>query len=1021
MKKVLCALSFMVMVGLQTLLAQTNSITGTVTDASDGSPIPGVSVFVKGTTVGTITMPDGTYNLEVPASAETLVFSFVGMSMLEIPMAGKTTINASMKSDAVDVGEVMVVAYGTVKKSSFTGSAAQIKSEELTNRPVVSVADAISGLASGVEVSSGSGQPGAAPSIRIRGIGSINSSNEPLYVIDGVAQSNDNISSLGTSTNLGALSALNPNDIENVTILKDAAAAALYGSRAANGVVLITTKRGKAGKTEFAVKSEYGFSEFATETLELASPKEAFDYKVMGYKNYLVEYDGQSEAAAQEAATNAIGGYFSQYDPNRPDSDYDWNDALFTKGATQNVEFSASGGNEKTKFFASLSYLKANGVAVGSDFNRASGRLNLDHKANKTIEFGFSTALSRMKQDVIPTNGYFFINPMYASRSYLNQLTPIRTPEGDYADVQGGNRPNLVEENGLNINKNEVWTNNNQGYLKLNLMKGLTLKSTNSMDLTQIYGTKYWSPISRDGVGFDGYAYESNKRRLKLATSNILTYSTTISSVHNVDLLVGYEAEKLDDKLMYMEGSGFPNNVKTTLDVAAKPRTTYFNNDGDRMQSVLSRFNYNYDNRYYASLSYRTDASSRLGANNRWGHFYSVSGSWRISSEKWMENISFVDDWKLRASYGANGTLPTSWVGSLGLYEYGHDYNGVSGTTYDQIENQDLQWEKNNTLSVATEARLVNFLNVEVEYYHRKTSDLLLQVPITRTSGFNYYWDNVGEMTNKGIEVSISSVNMQRKDFSWITRLNLAHNKNTIDKLAGGDNMETFPYILREGESFSSIFLRDWAGVNPENGHAQWYVLENEQRVDKDNDGKSDVTEDSRYAAKKIVGDGNPDLTGSLNNSITYKNFDLSFLFTFKLGGDAYVSTYSSVYDDGADINKAVTKAQLEGYWTTPGQHAELPKVVHSSPQNSHYNSSRRIEDASFLRLKTLNIGYRLPEGWVSKVGLTNARFYASATNLWTLSKIKHFDPETTPRGTVMNNFDFPPLKAVTFGVQLNF
>jgi len=1022
MKKVLLALSLVVMVGLQALMAQTTNITGTVTDAGDGFPIPGVSVFVKGTTVGTVTQPNGTYSLAVPNDATTIVFSFVGMTTQEVAIEGRTSISVAMQSDAVDVDEVIVVAYGTAKKSSFTGSAAQIKSEELTNRPVVSVADAMAGLATGVEVTSGSGQPGSAAKIRIRGVGSINSSNEPLYVIDGVAQSNDNIS-LSTTSSLGALSSLNPNDIENVTVLKDAAAAALYGSRAANGVVLITTKRGKAGKTEFSLKSEMGFSDFAVKTLEKASPKEAFDYKVLGYKNLLVEYYGYSEADAQAEAVSEVSNDFSQYDPNRPDSDYDWDDALFRKGATKNVEFSARGGNEKTKFFASLSYLKTEGVAVGSDFDRVSGRLNLDHKANDLIEFGFGTSLSRMQQDVIPTNGYYYVNPMYATNAYLNQLTPIRNTDGSFADVEGGKKPNLVKEGDLTYSKNDVWTTSNQGYLKLNLMKGLSFRSTNSMDFTQIYGSKYWSPISNDGKTYDGYAYESNKRRLKLSTSNVLNYVTTVSNVHNIDVIVGYEAEKLEDKLMYMEGKNLPNNVKTSLDVAAEPLTTYWNCDGDRMQSVLSRFNYNYDNKYYASFSYRTDASSRLGENNRWGHFYSVSGSWRISSESFMDNVEFVDDWKLRASYGVNGTLPDSWTGALGLYEYGSDfnYNGVPGAGYSQIANPDLQWEKNKTFSIATEARLMSIFNVELEYYHRKTTDLLLKVPVSRTTGFDYYWDNVGEMTNKGVELSITSTNIQRADFSWITRLNLAHNKNTIDKLEGGDNVETFPYILREGESYNSIYVRDWAGVNPENGHGQWYLLEDEKRVDNDGDGKYDVTENTAVADKKIVGDGSPDLTGSLNNTITFKDFDFSFLFTFKLGGDAYIDPHASIFDDGASYTKAVTKAQLEDYWTPENPNASKPKVVLQNPQHTHYNSSRRLEDASYLRLKSINLGYRLPQQLISRVGLSTVRFYASATNLLTFSKIEHFDPETSTRGKVLDSFDFPPVKTFTFGVQVNF
>ncbi|MRT91408.1 TonB-dependent receptor [Ancylomarina sp. 16SWW S1-10-2] len=1018
MKK-LFSIVVLCLIGLQGVLAQSREISGLVTSADDGLSIPGVSVIIKGTTIGTTTDFDGNYTISVDNEGQTLVFSFVGMKTIELP-ANSDSINLVMESESIGMDEVMVVAYGTAKKSSFTGSATQIKSDELAKKPVISVGEAIAGMAAGVEVSSGSGQPGSAPSIRVRGIGSINSSNEPLYVIDGVAQTNDNLS-LGTSSSLGALSAINPNDIANVTILKDAAAAALYGSRAANGVVLITTKRGKTGKTKFTVKSEMGISDFAVKTLELATPEEAFDYKVLGYKNYLVEYEGMDEAAAATLAKADIGDYFSQYDPTRPDSDYDWDDAMFRQGTTKNVEFSAAGGNEKTKFFASLSYLEADGVAKGSDFSRVAGRLNLDHKATDLIEFGFSSSLSRMKQNVIPTIGYYYVNPLYATRSYLNQLTPIKNTDGSFSDVEGGKKPNLVKENDLNINKNDVWTLTNQGYLQLNLIEGLTFKSTNSMTFTQVYGSKYWAPNSQDGESYNGYAYESNKRRLKLSSSNILNYSTTIDDVHNIDFLVGYEAEKLQDKLLEAEGKNFPNDVKTTLDVASKPLSASFNADGDRMQSILSRFNYNYDNKYYGSISYRTDASSRLGENNRWGSFYSVSGSWRISSESFMEDIDFINDLKLRSSYGVNGTLPTSWVGALGLYDFGANYNDVPGTSYSQIANPDLQWEKNKTFSIATEMRLFDFLNVELEYYHRKTSDLLLQVPVTRTSGFSYYWDNVGEMTNQGLELSVTSHNINNDNFSWNTTLNLAHNKNTIDKLEGGDNVETFPYILREGKSYSSIYLRDWAGVNPTNGHAQWYVLENEKRVDNDNDGESDVTEDSRYAGKKIVGDGNPDLSGSINNSFTYKNFDLSFLITFKIGGDAYIDPYSSVYDDGASLTKAVTKAQLKDYWTTPGESASLPKVVYGSPQNSQYNSSRRLEDASYMRLKSINLGYSLPSEISAIAGLSNIRFYASATNLLTLSKIDDFDPETDSRGTVLSSFDFPPLKTVTFGVQVNF
>ncbi len=1019
MKRLYLMLLLFALVGMAS--AQQRTVSGKVTNVA-GDPLAGVAVIVvEDQTNGTITGMDGSYSLRVGAASKQLEFSFIGMQTKVFAISG-SVLNVVMEEAAELVDEVLVVAYGTTKKSSFTGSASQVAGEDLVNKPVVSVGEAMAGLAAGVQVSSNSGQPGALSSVRIRGTGSISSSNDPLYVIDGVPTTNGNITGVGSSTSLGALSFLNPNDIESISILKDAAAAALYGSRAANGVILITTKRGQGGKTKFSVKSEVGFSDFAVNTLELATPAEAFDYKVMGYKNYLVEYSKMAEDVAQKKANEGITKYFDAYDPDRPDSDYDWIDPLFSKGATRNIEVSASGGNQKTKFFTSLSYLNTEGLAVGSDFSRFSGRLNIDHKASKLLEFGATTSLSFVEQNVIPTNGFYFANPLYATRNYLNQLTPVKTKDGMFnEDIKGGSFPNLIKDNGLNSNRNEIWTTDVQGYAQVNIIEGLTFRTTNSLGLTLIYGSKYFSPLSNDGKSFEGYAYEQNKKRMKLSTSNVLTYSKSFDDNHNTDFLLGYEAQDMSDRLLTADGKQFPNDVTSTLDVAAKPLGVNLNKDGDRIQSVFSRLNYNYANRYYASVSYRTDASSRLGANNRWGHFYSVSGSWRISSESWMENVKVLDDLKLRVSYGENGTLPTSWIGALGLYSYGYDYNNVPGIAYTQIANPDLSWEKNNTFSIALEARLLEIFNLELEFYNRKTTDLLLEVPVSRTTGFSSYWDNVGEMTNRGVEISLRSQNMKKNDFEWFTQLYLAKNKNRIDKLVGGDNVATFPFILREGESYNSIYLRDWAGVNPENGHAQWYLLEDEKRVDKDDDGKYDVTEDSRLAGKKIVGDGTPDLTGSLSNKLVFKDFDFEFLFTFQVGGDAYIDPYSFVYDDGASLSKAVTKAQLEDYWTTPGQHATLPKVVYGSPQNSHYNSSRRLIDGSYLRLRSLNLGYNIPDRWVAQAGLSTARVYVSAINLWTLSGMKHFDPEGNTRGVILSNFDFPPTKTITLGLQLHF
>jgi len=1021
MKKVLLVVSLIVMIGLQALMAQTSSISGTVTDAGDGSSIPGVSVFVKGTSVGTITQVDGTYHLEVPEGSNTMVFSFVGMTTQEVLIDGKSTINVSMKSDAINVDEVMVVAYGTTKKSSFTGSASNIKAEEITKRPVASVAEAISGLASGVVVGNVSGQPGAQTSIRIRGTGSINSSKDPLFVIDGVPTSNSNVAADGDNTSLGVLSSINPSDIESITVLKDAASASLYGSRAANGVILITTKRGKAGKTNFSFKTETGVSDFAVKTLELASPAEAYEYKVMGLRNWQMQKWDTPYDEADTKAREWMADDFPDYDPSRPDSDYDWHNALFDKGAVSKTEFSASGGTEKTRFFASLGYSKNEGVAKGSAFERFSGRLNLDHKANESIEFGFNLSLSRMVQDVIISGGNLIENPLASTRNHLNQLTPIKTADGEYTQNPGGDA-NLVEDRDKVSNTNDVWVTSNQGYLNLNLAKGLSLRSTNGLMFTNAYGNRYWSPSSNNGVGTNGYAYARNKRRLKLTTSNILNYIKTINGVHNIDLIAGYEAEDTEDDVLFMSGTNFPSESAKTLDTAAKPTKASETIDGDRMQSMLSRFNYNYDGKYYASLSYRTDASSRLGTNSRWGNFYSVSGSWRISSEPFMQGVEWVNDLKLRASYGVNGTLPDDWVASLELYEYGYGYNSNPGSAYYKIANEDLEWEKNATTSIAVEARIFDFLSIEAEYYQRKTTDLLLEVPLSRTTGFENYWDNVGAMTNKGFELNIKTVNFATPDFTWQTNVFLSRNTNEITKLVGGDQ-EGGGFILREGESYNTFWDRDWAGVNPDDGTGLWYVIEDDQRVDNDGDGQWDTVGDplTGEANRTIVGCADPDLTGSINNTLSYKGIDLSFLFTFQLGGDSRFGNYGAIMDDGWTYKHAVSKMQLEDVWMEPGDQAKNPKVIYGSINNTDYSSSRKIVDGSYLRLKNINLGYSLPKSIVSKAHLSNVRFYVSGSNLLTFSKIDHLDPETNSRGNLFNNWDFPPLKTYTFGVQVDF
>lgn len=987
------------------VIAQQKTVSGTVTDEK-GQPLVGVNIVLAGTNSGTSTDFDGTYHIEA-SPGQRLRFSYIGYKAASKLIGESRILNVQLRPASKELQEI-VVAYGKAEKSSVVGSAASINLDAIEKSAALNLATALSGLSPGIEISGETGQPGSVASIRIRGTGSINTSKGPLYVVDGLPN--------GTQPDL--------HDIASVTVLKDAAAAALYGSRAANGVILVTTKSGQAGKTVFSLKTETGYSDFAVNMLPLASPKQAFDYKVVSVKNYLLEYRQKDypegrEKQAQDFAINYVKKQFPLYDPNRPDSDYDWVDALFKIGHSNTVNLSASGGTRKAQFYTALNYREAKGVSIGSDYEQLSGLLNLTHHARDRIEFGLKNAIKFYERHTVNSGGYYYSNPIYASRSgFLCQLIPIREKDGSFTEIP--NRLNPVKERGLTKNQMRAWDDFTQGYGKLQLVKGLTLQSTNSFNMTQTYTLNWRSPDSRDGKAFKGYIKNSNRRNLILQTSNILNYNQTFRQSHRIDFLMGYEAEETIYKYISTSGTRVPSG-RQTLDVAAKPKSAYSHEWKDRIQSVLSRLKYNYKDKYYGAISYRTDASSKLA--KKWGQFWSLSGTWNISAERWMKNVSPIDYWTLRASVGQNGNIPkeVGGVAYRGLYSFGHRYDSEPGMWYDAIYNKDLGWEKNTTYGLATEAKLFDFLSLNFEYYQRITKDLLLQAPVSRATGFSSQFRNIGQISNKGFEVGISTVNVKKKDFLWKTDLNVAHNENKIEKLYAGEDIASnniFPLIYREGKSIHSFYLRDWAGVNPKNGHGRWYVLEDEHRVDKDRDGKYDVTADATKATKRIVGCGDPDLTGNLTNALSYKEFDLSFSIYFKLGGDAYLPTSNLIFDDGKHLNKPVQKVKLKGYWQKPGDRAKLPKVVMSNPQHTDFNSSRRLFHAGYMRLKNITLGYSIPPRALSKLHLSNIRLYMSANNILTFSGIEDFDPETSAGGSLLDSY-FPPLKTINFGIQL--
>ncbi len=719
------------------LFAQDITITGTVVDAEDDETIPGVSVVVKGTTIGTTTDIDGNYEITAPADA-VLEFSYVGMETKEVSVDGRSEINVTMMSDLLALEEVIVVAYGTATRETFTGSASTVSASQIDRVPVTSIEQALAGAAAGVDVSTLSGQPGSFTSMRVRGVGSISSSNEPLYVIDGIPVQGGSMSQ-HVSTSASPLQSLNPNDIESITILKDAAAASLYGSRAANGVVLITTKSGAEQDTRFTARSSLGFNDFAVPYFPVASQEKNYEVKHEGFYNHALHYQEMSEGDALAYADEQMAAYFYHYDPDDPWFSDDWEDELFRLGASQEHQFSATGGTEATQYYTSFNYSQQDGYSIRNDFERLTGRLNLDHQAYDWLEFGINASIASTAQNVVPDRAFYYVNPTFARQQYLNPLFPVWEEDGTFnQDIVGGQYPNLVRDLPLNLQTTNSFRSTNRGYVEVNPLEELTIRSSIGYDANLVNEDRYWSPESSDGEAHGGYGHKRHRIINTINWSNTVTYETDIADVHNIEVLAGYEIEDVYDESTTTQQADYPNAILRASIIGAEPLAGGNYWSEERLISYLSRLNYNYDDTYYISGSYRRDGSTKLGVDERWGDFFSVSGSVRLTQLDFMDPTrDWLDDWKIRASFGTNGTLPTARYGHMALYGYGYDYNLQPGMSITQVYNPRLRWEQSENMNIGTDLTLFDRLTLDFEYYQRTTEDLLLEVPVSRVSGFD--------------------------------------------------------------------------------------------------------------------------------------------------------------------------------------------------------------------------------------------------------------------------------------------
>jgi len=1040
---------------MQVVNAQQIAVAGKVS-GSDGTPLVGVTVSVKGTTISTSTNENGLFSLNADHNA-ILVVSYIGYTSQEIPLNGRKAINITLNQDDQAIDEVMVVAYGTAKKSSFTGSAATVNYEkEAKDIPVTSFEQALTGRVPGVQINTTSGQAGSTSSIRVRGIGSMNASNEPLYVVDGVPVVSGNVGQMsgalsGSSNNI--MATINPNDIESISILKDAAAASLYGSRAANGVVIITTKSGKAGKPKIDFRTSYAVTpNWATDNYKPGNPQEQIQYFYQIFHDYRTS-NGYTQEQANQYALNrmdtrfGIHGYeFSSegtglYDKiiikgktdgveNRDGQYFDWNDALFRTGKYQTNDLAVSGASDKTKYYSSLSYTTDKGRAYTNEFERIGGRLNFSQKLSEKVEFATNFNLNHNNKEGYNDTRNTGTNYMYLAN---NLLFPFYWPTDYKTGKEYTTRYNSLGYNPLYYDKQ--WENNSKTLrivaapsLTVKFLPELTGKTIFSYDNAEVKDHLYYSPLhyhTTYGATANGTVFEYSTNYKKLISSSTLNYNKTFATEHTLDLLVGFEAEKNETNYQFASGSNLPSSSLHTVATAGiKDADAYM--WGNNMMSVFSRAEYNFKNTYFLSGSLRRDGNSRLGPDTRWGNFWSLSAAWNLKNESFISDIEEINLLKLKASYGTNGTLPTSNFGWRSLASYGYNYMDQPGGILTTIADKDLKWEKSHTFNVGAEFGLFNNrLYGTVEYFNRDSKDLLQDVNISLVTGFNSTLLNVGEINNKGLEISVGGDLIKKEDFRWSANVNTSFLKSKVSKLYGGKDITWWDptggdsrvqFMYKEGEDVYSYYMAEWAGVDPSNGKPMWYT----------NDGtEGEFLHNGRGATNKvsdakqvIVGSPIPKAYGGFNTDIEYKGFSLGLNFTYKIGGKLFDAGSRDVAEDGYYWERIRSYYAIQNVWTPDNTDALYPFVSGNDPEDGITRSTRHLYDASFLRLKNVNVSYRLPSAVVNKIGFSNARIFFNGTNLLTASKFKWADPEVNQFGT--RGWETPFGKTYTFGLEVS-
>ncbi len=1001
MKKAKLFLSTLFVLLGAALYAQEVQVSGVVREAA-GDVVTGAAVQLKGsTTVYAMTDVLGNYRISVPSDG-TLVVSCLGFKTAEVPVNGRSVIDITLEADSEMLEETIVVAYGTIRREANTGSVSSVKSAALASAPATSVDKMLTGKMAGVQLSSLSGQPGSTSSIRIRGTSSINAGNEPLWVVDGIpviADDNRAMSNYGVGGGTNT-AFLNPNDIESITVLKDAAAASVYGSRAANGVILVTTKSGKAGEARFTARVKYGVQQLANDN----------NYRPMTGEE-LLGYWRQAAINAGEDPTDPKNDYYL------PDSilekgTHDWTKDLTKLGSLQEYEINATGGNDRATYYSSLAYHKNDGVYYASNYSRFSARLNAEYKLTNSLTSGARINLAYNNSNGGVMGSSYYVNPAY-SMFMLLPWTPMYNEDGSFSQPKENSKINPMANAVYDENNDKEYRLNGTMYLEWKPIRQLTFKTNNSAEASFIDSRSYNNPkADPDGnSSLDTYRI----KEIRYTTSNTATYNDKFGD-HSVRVLAGQEA--MLNTYDYV-GVSSPN-----VDPAIPyiPTSTAEKDEGKfqyTQYSLLSFFgvaDYNYANKYFVSGSVRADGSSLFGSNNRWGLFWSASASWNIDRENFMKSTrGWLSQLKIRGSYGVNGNNNIAAYRAYGVYS-AEEYNGFKGMRPSRPDNPNLSWEKNKTWNVGLDfGFLDDRITGSVDFYNRLTTDMLLDKSVPYTTGFGSNFVNTGSLRNRGVELMLDGTIIRNADWFWSVGGNISFNRTKVLDLAGSGFLEVkdprrdndTPVRIVEGMNMYNFYIRDYAGVNPSNGQGLFWT----------EDGK--LTSDRSKGRYFYAGSPEPKFTGGFNTNLSWKGLSLSAYFEFVYGNK--VLTNNWYITDGEDALSSNSQNNALNYWKKPGDTGVTPIPI-AGGSNVWYAgySTRFLEDGSYLRIKDVTLSYTLPENVCRAIRMSGVKVYLSALNLFTFHHVNALDPELGPLGYAYGG-NHTMVKSFVGGIEVSF